>query len=194
MQVGLASTAAGSADGPVMCFFISVFTLASYATKGLGLSQTQGAITQSILAASLLVGRPLCGLCSDRFGRLLVPIVCYAVAGVNCFAVWLPARNFAVLSAFASIQGLVCGVVWSSSTPIIATVTMPIHVDQVVTVFWTSMALPALIAQPIAISLIDYSQTRLGRSGRDAYTISIALCGAMCFVASLLLFCARWQR
>jgi hypothetical protein len=52
----------------VMGYFIALYSNASYATDGLGLSQRQGAALQSILAAGQVLGRPLVGQALDMAG------------------------------------------------------------------------------------------------------------------------------
>jgi MFS family permease len=178
-------------DNSVAAFFISVFSLASYATDGLGLSQTQAAALQSVLSVGLTLGRPLWGALSDRFGRLYVPAICYLIAGLSTFAIWLPARSFGVLVAFACVQGLVAGVVWSTATPVLASAVEYRQLEGGLTVFWTAMTLPSLFAQPIAISLIDMSKNRLGRTGAAAYSISIVLCGGMCLASAGMLYLVK---
>lgn len=126
-------------------FFISVFSLASYATDGLGLSQTQAAALQSVLSVGLTLGRPLWGALSDRFGRLYVPAICYLIAGLSTFAIWLPARSFGVLVAFACVQGLVAGVVWSTATPVLASAVEYRQLEGGLTVFWTAMTFAILV-------------------------------------------------
>ena len=44
---------------------------------------------------------------------------------------------------------------------------------------------PILVAQPIAQALVDYSRDSLGRTGADAYLISIGFAGA-CYLASAI--------
>jgi hypothetical protein len=43
----------------VMSFYVALYSVAIFATDGLGLSQAYGVIVQSLLAAGLMVGRPL---------------------------------------------------------------------------------------------------------------------------------------
>ena len=175
-----------------MGYFIALYSLASYATDGLGLSQMQGAGLQSILAAGQMIGRPLCGQALDLCGRLNMAITLSVVSGISCFAIWLPAQSFAVLVVFALIQGMVGGVVWSTVTPVATSTVGVKELGSALNVFWLSVALPALFAQPMAVVLLQHSRSALGKSGSDAYAISIVLCGALFTVAAMLLFGAKW--
>lgn len=170
-----------------MSFFISLFTLALYATDGLGLSQQQGAIVQSVLAASMLVGRPICGLASDRYGSLNVSFLATSIAGIACLSLWLPSRSLAVLLVFATVQGAVAGTTWSTATPLAAAVGGHQHARATIALFWTSMAIPAVAAQPIAIALAQFSRGSLGREGAEVYQISIGVCGGLALSAGVLL-------
>jgi fucose permease len=86
-------------------FTVSLYTLGTYSTSGLGLSQAKGASLQSILAAGQMVGRPLSGLAMDRFGRINMTAFLTLIGGLSCLVVWLPARSYGVLVFFALIQG-----------------------------------------------------------------------------------------
>ncbi|CAK7227687.1 RNA helicase [Sporothrix curviconia] len=88
-----------------MGYCIAMYTIASYATGGLGLSQTQAAALQSLLAVGFLVGRPLTGILLDVGGRIDVAILLNLAAGVSCWALWMPARSFTLLAVFALVQG-----------------------------------------------------------------------------------------
>ncbi|PWZ02948.1 MFS general substrate transporter [Testicularia cyperi] len=170
-------------------YFVALYTLASFASSGLGLTQTKASALQSILAAGQMIGRPLCGMALDWGGRHRTTIVIQILSGLTCFAFWLPARNFGLLVVFAIFQGLLGGTVWSTAAPISAEVVGIRDLGSALAIFWISMVLPGQFGQPIAVSLINYSKTHLGRTGANAYAISIGFCGA-CFVVSALMLCA----
>lgn len=173
-------------------YFVALYSLAAFASSGLGLTQTKAAALSSILAAGQMIGRPLCGIALDFGGRHRSTIVIQILAGITCFAFWLPARSFGLLVVFAFFQGLLGGTVWSTVAPISAEVVGIRDLGSALAMFWLSMTLAGQFGQPIAVALINYSQSHLHRAGADAYTISIAFCGA-CFVASGLSLCASWR-
>jgi MFS family permease len=176
----------------LIAYFTALYTLAAYASSGLGLSQTEASALQSILAAGQMIGRPLCGLGLDWGGRHRTTVVIQILAGVTCFALWLPARSFAVLAVFAIFQGLFGGTVWSTVAPITAQVVGIRDLASALGVFWLAAVLPGQFGQPIAVALINYSTQHLHRTGHASYTIAIAFCGA-CFVASGLSLLASWR-
>ncbi|ETS63358.1 hypothetical protein PaG_01639 [Moesziomyces aphidis] len=173
-------------------YFVALYSLAAFASSGLGLTQKQASTLQSILAAGQMVGRPLCGFLLDLIGRHPCTIMIQILAGVTCLAFWLPARGFALLVVFAITQGLLGGTVWSSVAPISAEVVGIRDLPSALAVFWFATVLPAQFGQPIAVALINHSQNSLGRRGANAYLISIGFCGA-CFIASGLMLCLSWR-
>jgi MFS family permease len=89
----------------VLGYVLALYTLATYSTAGLGLSQAQGSVLQACLAGGQMVGRPLCGLVLDRFGRINMTALLAWAAGLSCLLVWTFGRTYAVLIFFAIFQG-----------------------------------------------------------------------------------------
>ncbi|WWC62320.1 uncharacterized protein I303_104916 [Kwoniella dejecticola CBS 10117] len=177
----------------MMAYFIALYSLASFATSGLNLSQTKGAALQSILAAGQMIGRPLWGYFLDTGGRINLTIVCYVICGLSTLVIWLPAKSFGVLVFYAIIQGMTGGTIWSVAAPLTARVVGIKDLASALSIFWLILVIPALVGQPIAIALLDYSQNKLGRTGAEAYYISIGFCGALAIFATGLLYGAkRW--
>lgn len=173
-------------------YFVALYSLAAFASSGLGLTQKQASTLQSILAAGQMIGRPLCGLLLDLVGRHPCTIAIQTLAGLTCFAFWLPARSFGLLVVFAITQGLLGGTIWSSIAPLSAEVVGIRDLPSALAVFWLVTAIPGQFGQPMAVALIDYSQNHLGRRGANAYLISIGFCGA-CFVMSGVMLCTSWR-
>jgi MFS family permease len=93
---------------------------------------------------------------------------------------------------FATLQGLVAGVVWNLATPVIAAVVDRRHLDSAIVQFWSLMVVPALVAQPIAVTLVDHSRNNLRRTGPEAYSNSILFCGSLSIAGALVLCIARY--
>jgi MFS family permease len=167
----------------VMGFFITVFSLASYANDALGLSQTKAAALQSILSAGQMLGRPLVGLGLDYAGRINTTIVIHILTGLSCFAFWLPARSFGLLIVFALTTGALGGTVWGATPPIAQSVIGTQHLASALGVYWVVVAAPACLANPIAIALLDKLQGSAPERTAATYQASIALCGG-CFIAA----------
>ncbi|KAL2203716.1 UM00103-like protein [Sarocladium strictum] len=175
----------------VMGYFIALYSLASYATDGLGLSQTEGAALQSILSAGQVIGRPLLGMTFDKAGRFNMATLATLLAGVTCVAIWLPSRSFAVLVVFSVIQGAVGGTAICITAPIATSAVGLLDVGSALAMFWLMTVVPSLAAQPIAVLLINYSRQSLGREGADAYAISIGFCGALFCLSGVMIFGAK---
>jgi len=177
--------------GLVLAYFIALYSLASFATFGLGLSQTKGAALQSILSAGQMLGRPLWGLALDKGGRINMSIICYLLVGASCLVLWLPAKSFGLLIVFALVQGLTGGTIWSAATPVAARVVGVQDLASALGMFWLVLVIPALVGQPIAVALLDYSMGSLGRNGAEVYYISIGFCGGVGIVSAVLLYGAK---
>lgn len=172
-------------------YFIAIYSLASFATSALGLSQGQGAALQSILSAAQMLGRPVWGISLDHGGRINMTMLCYLISGISCLAIWLPAKSFGVLIFFALVQGFTGGTIWSAATPLTARIVGVQDVASALSIFWVVCVPSSLVGQPIAVALLEYSQNSLGRTGPEAYYISIGFCGAMGTVSAMLLYGAK---
>ncbi|RSL67656.1 hypothetical protein CEP53_002890 [Fusarium sp. AF-6] len=172
----------------LMGYFIALYSNASYATDGLGLTQQQGAALQSILAAGQVLGRPLVGQALDMAGRLNMAIAANILAALSCLVIWLPAISFAVLAIFSIMQGGFGGTILCVIAPVATSAVGVIDVGSALAMFWLMMVLPATFAQPAAVALIDYSRHTLKREGPDVYQASIILCGAL-FALSAAMLC-----
>jgi MFS family permease len=178
-------------ESSVLMYFIALYSLASFATYGLGLSQTQGAALQSILSAAQMIGRPAWGIGLDYGGRVNMTAICYLISGLSCLVIWLPANSFGVLIFFALVQGFTGGTIWSAATPLTARIVGVQDVASALSIFWVVCVPSVLVGQPIAVALLEYSEKTLGRQGAEAYYISIGLCGGMGMLSAFCLCGAK---
>ena len=91
-----------------------LFSLPDYG-QSIGLSASEAAAQAAFLNLGAAIGRPVIGMTSDRFGRVKVAGLLTFVCGVICFAIWIPAKSFAVLTLFSIISGAILGVFWAVS-------------------------------------------------------------------------------
>lgn len=98
-------------------YVILWFSLPDYATS-IGLSPKQGSVIGALLNLGLVVGRPFVGYLSDRKGRLNVVTILTACCGLICLFVWINAKSFSLMCAFAFFAGLVCGTFWGTMGPV----------------------------------------------------------------------------
>lgn len=120
-------------------------------------------------------------------------IICYLIVGGSCLVFWLPSKSFGLLVVFSLVQGLTGGTLWSAAAPVAAKVVGVQDLGSALSVFWLVLVIPALVGQPIAVALLDYSTSTLGRSEAEAYYISIGFCGGAGIVSAFCLYGAkRW--
>ncbi|KAF8581920.1 MFS general substrate transporter [Ramaria rubella] len=176
-------------------YVLSLFTIATYSTSGLGLSQAHGASLQAILAAGQMVGRPLSGLAMDRFGRINMTVMLTFVSGLSCLVIWMFATSYGVLAFFAIVQGMVSGVFWVACGPLTAEIVGLRDLGSALSVLWLTAVIPTTFAEPIAVWLVIYSRTHLHRTGASAFHISIGFVGGVFVAAAIVLLGAkRWKQ
>lgn len=95
----------------ILGYVILLWSLPNYA-RDIGLSSTQASLIGAMLHIGTIIGRPVLGVMSDRFGRILVAETLTFACGFFTFALWLPTNNFAATAAFSLIVGLILGVYW----------------------------------------------------------------------------------
>lgn len=88
-----------------------LFSLSDFATS-VHLSRDHATDIVGFLNLGTAVGRPIIGICSDRFSRTNTAAVLTLTCGVICFALWLPATSFGPTVFFALICGAILGVFW----------------------------------------------------------------------------------
>lgn len=69
-------------------YVIGLFTLPTYATQALRLTQSQGAALQAVLSAAQMIGRPCVGLTLDLAGRINMACMATTVAGLAVLLIW----------------------------------------------------------------------------------------------------------
>ncbi|KAF8581917.1 MFS general substrate transporter [Ramaria rubella] len=165
-------------------YVLSLFTLATYSTSGLRMSQARGASLQAILTAGQMVGRPLSGLAMDRFGRINMAVLLTFVSGLSCLVIWMFATSYGVLAFFAIVQGMVGGFIWGASGPLTTEIVGLRDLGSALSVLWLT-----------AVWLVIYSRTHLHRTGASAFHISIGFAGGVFVAAAIVLLGAkRWKQ
>ena len=91
---------------------ILLYSLSSYGTQVVKLSQGQASILTAVLNLGTAFGRPCIGFASDRISRIGVAAVLTLFNGVIIFAIWLPSNSFGLLIFFALVSGATMGTFW----------------------------------------------------------------------------------
>lgn len=173
----------------ITCMFgyvVVFYTLANFATT-IGLLENQGAIVSTMVQIGSTIGRPLCGFAGDIYGPITVAIFGYALSGVLCLAMWIPARSYPVLIIFGLIVGLFIGSIFGILSTGISTKTFGIKkMPNAFSNFW-AMVGAAGIASPV-IGL----QLKTGAGGIDdpKQYLNSQIFSGVCFIvcATFLLF------
>jgi MFS family permease len=136
-----------------MLGYISVlFSLPNYAAS-VGLSAKQGSIIGALLNLGQMLGRPVMGLVSDRYGRINIAFVLSFLCGIFCFAFWIPAKGMGLLSFFAIVGGALSGTFWATIAPVGAEVVGLKDLPAALSITWVVMVPPTTVAEPIALQL-----------------------------------------
>jgi MFS family permease len=88
-----------------------LFSLSDFALA-IGLSRSQATDIVGLLNLGTAVGRPIIGICSDRFSRINTAGVLTLICGLSCFALWMPAATFGLTVFFSLLCGAILGVFW----------------------------------------------------------------------------------
>ncbi|KZS88638.1 MFS general substrate transporter [Sistotremastrum niveocremeum HHB9708] len=175
----------------VLGYIIAIYSVATYATAGLGLSQTLAANIQAITCGFQIIGRPGVGLSLDRFGRINGGSGATLIAGLSCLLIWIFADSYGLLIFFSVIQGLTGGTLFATCGSITAEVVGVKHIGSAMAIMWLVGVLPSTFAEPIGLALVDYSTNHLGWTGRKAFEISICFSGGSFIVAAIVLMGAK---
>ncbi|KAL6251057.1 hypothetical protein RBB50_001265 [Rhinocladiella similis] len=137
-------------------YTILVFSIPAYA-RSIGMSPNQGSVLGAVFNAGQMVGRPLIGLTSDRWGRLNLATSLSFLAGIACFALWIPAEVVAapmvLLCFFAIIGGGLAGVFWTTISPVAVEILGLQDLPSGLSLTWLLMTPPTTCAEAIALEL-----------------------------------------
>lgn len=137
-------------------YIVLAYSLPNYAIT-IGLTAGQGSVVGAVLNLGLGVGRPLIGYYSDAFGRINMAALMTALCGVLCLALWVPAKSYGLLLTFALTVGCVCGIFWSTVTPVLAETVGLKRLPSSFGIICFALVVPTTFAEPIALELVSAS-------------------------------------
>lgn len=136
-------------------YMVILYSLSDFA-RSLGLQPGKAAAVTAILNVGTLVGRPLIGMASDRYGRIQVAGLATFSNAVLIFGFWLPAQSFPLLVVFALLAGAVVGIFWSTVSPLCAEVVDLKHLPSLLSLCWAIVTLPTTCESPNPLSWFLY--------------------------------------
>ncbi|CAG7955070.1 unnamed protein product [Penicillium olsonii] len=136
----------------VMGFMVIWFSLATYG-RSIGLTSTQGSIVTAVMNVGQMFGRPAVGLLSDRVGRINMAAFATCISGLLCLLLWVFARTYASLIAFALFAGIFFGTFWTVVGPLGAEVVGLGELQSALTIMWLTCAIPATFGEAIGLEL-----------------------------------------
>ncbi|KAK5097086.1 hypothetical protein LTS08_007106 [Lithohypha guttulata] len=137
-------------------YVVLFYSLPHYATT-IGLSQSQGSVAGALLNVGIGVGRPLVGWMSDRWGRINMAALMTASCGICCLALWVPAKDYGTLIAFALLAGFGAGNFWGTVSSVMAEVVGLQRLPTAFGVMMIVLASPTTFAEPIALEMTAVS-------------------------------------
>jgi MFS family permease len=142
-------------------YFVLIFTLANYANV-IGLDATQAAWIPALFMLGQAIGRSILGWLSDVYGHIQVTSFMSLLCGVFSLAIWLNAESFGVLVAFALVAGLVGGVFWVTTAPIVAQVVGLDKLPSGLAIVWVTIAIPSTFSSSIALEIFEETGSYTG--------------------------------
>lgn len=92
-------------------YMVLLYSMSAFA-RSMGLSTSKASSITALLNLGTMIGRPCIGLLSDRYGRVEVAGLTTLACSITVWALWIPARGYALLVVFAILNGGICGVFW----------------------------------------------------------------------------------
>ena len=122
-------------------YVVLLFSLPNYAVS-IGLTPRQGSLIGALLNLGQGLGRPMVGIFSDAVGRINIAGFTTLLAGLFCFLIWIPAKNYSVLILFALLVGSVGGTFWTTVAPVEAEVVGLRDLPAALSIMWIVLSIP----------------------------------------------------
>lgn len=136
----------------ILGYVILLYALAAF-TVSLGYTAYQGSIVSAMVQLGLLIGRPCVGLISDRIGPITMACICYSICGILCFAMWIPARNYATVIVFALFEGAMMGCIYGMLSPTVQRIYGQEKMTSVFSKLWMFVGVAGVFSPVIGIKL-----------------------------------------
>lgn len=159
-------------------------------TVSRGYSAQQSSILIVIFSVGAVVGRPASGLLSDRFGAITVSMCDYALIGIFCLAMWIPARNLATMYVFAFIGGSTTGIVFGLMGAIIPRIVGLRLTPITFGLAWVVMGMSGIVSPIIGFAIKKEPPKGVTKDPTE-YLYASIFCGLSFLMASFCLWVLR---
>ncbi|KAH8807129.1 MFS transporter, MCP family, solute carrier family 16, member 7 [Xylogone sp. PMI_703] len=167
----------------ILGYVVILFTLPAYA-EAIGLTPEQGSIIGAILNLGQMLGRPLIGLASDRWGRLNLATLATLCSGIFCLVFWLPAEvipnPIVLLCFFDIVGGSIVGTFWGVVAPIGAEVVGLQNLPSALSWTWVLLSIPTTFAEAIAFKIRRPEAQHWSYIGPELFTSFMYFAAALC--------------
>ena len=173
-------------------YVVVLFSLPAYA-HAIGLTPQQGSVVGALLNLGQMLGRPLIGLASDKYGRLNVATFFTALEALFVLAFWipdevlsLPTGRMGLLSFFAIVGGALAGTFWCTVAVVGAEVVGLKSLPAGLSLTWLMIVPPTTFAEPIALEIRRQGPVLVGDGGKKWQYIWPQIFTAVMYAAAAL--------
>ena len=164
-------------------YVVVVFSIPSYA-RTIGLSASQGYVLNAIVNVGQMIGRPMIGLTSDRYGRINLACLYSLCSGLAIFAFWIPTEAapnpYGLLLFYSIVGGGLAGTFWTTIAPVSTEVVGLKDLPGALSLTWLSLVIPTTVSQPIALELRSLGQKSWVYLHPQIFTGLMYVCGGLC--------------
>ncbi|KPI37866.1 putative transporter MCH2 [Cyphellophora attinorum] len=164
-------------------YVVIVFSIPAYA-RSIGLSESQGYILNAIVSLGQMLGRPIIGLTSDRYGRINLACLYSLCSGLAIFAFWIPTEAapspYGLLIFYSIVGGGLAGTFWTTIAPVSTEVVGLKDLPGALSLTWLLLVPPTTVSQPIALELRSLNQQHWVYLHPQIFTGFMYVAGAMC--------------
>ncbi|KAI9475743.1 MAG: major facilitator superfamily domain-containing protein [Benjaminiella poitrasii] len=159
---------------------VPYFYLPKYCTT-YGIDASSSSTIVAVLCAMNAVGRLVLGYFADRIGRLNMFVISAICTGLFCMLIWPFAKTYGALMAFAALFGFTCGIYYTLSAPITASVVGTDNISSGLSIMFLASAISAL-GPPIS-SAIQQATPNAGYIGVQMFSGATYIFGALICIA-----------
>ncbi|KAF2862382.1 MFS general substrate transporter [Piedraia hortae CBS 480.64] len=144
----------------LLAYVVLIYSLANYSMT-VGLTPSQAALVSALFNLGQALGRPPIGYFSDSVGRINMAAAMSTLAALFALFIWIFAKTYAGIIAFAILEGAVAGTFWTTISPVTVEVVGLKHVASALNMEWIAIVLPSMASEPIALEMVRRTHSYL---------------------------------